>query len=238
VARIESLAARIEEASGVRKQSTEEIEALVPAAISGALSGCRKSVQLQHAVNPKRPITYGIVQAGEHIPDGIPYIRVSDMAKPNLTLQGMLKTSPSIAAKYDRSKVRTGDIVFAIRATVGKMRFVPPELDGANLTQGTARIAPTSAATGPFLFWALQSRLVVDALNESCKGSTFREMTLGKLRALEVPLPPPEEQRRIVAYLDGVQAKVDALKKLQGETAAELAALLPSILDKAFKGQL
>jgi len=46
------------------------------------------------------------------------------------------------------------------------------------------------------------------------------------------------EQRRIVEHLDGLQAKVDALKKLQAETAAELAALLPSILDKAFKGEL
>ena len=41
-----------------------------------------------------------------------------------------------------------------------------------------------------------------------------------------------------MAYLDNLQAKVDALEKLQAETAAELAALLPSVLDKAFKGQL
>jgi type I restriction enzyme, S subunit len=38
--------------------------------------------------------------------------------------------------------------------------------------------------------------------------------------------------------LDALQAQVDALKKLQAETAAELDALLPSILDKAFKWQL
>lgn len=50
--------------------------------------------------------------------------------------------------------------------------------------------------------------------------------------------PPAKEQRRIVAYLDSLQTKVDDLKKLQAETAAELAALLPSILDKAFKGEL
>ena len=34
------------------------------------------------------------------------------------------------------------------------------------------------------------------------------------------------------------QAEVDALKRLQAETATELDALLPAILDKAFKGQL
>ena len=44
--------------------------------------------------------------------------------------------------------------------------------------------------------------------------------------------------RRIVAYLDDLQAKVDALKRPQAETAAELDLLLRSILDKAFKAEL
>jgi type I restriction enzyme S subunit len=59
-----------------------------------------------------------------------------------------------------------------------------------------------------------------------------------KLKALPVPVVSLPEQRRIVAYLDDLQAKVDALKTLQEDTAAELAALLPSILDKAFRGEL
>ena len=46
------------------------------------------------------------------------------------------------------------------------------------------------------------------------------------------------EQRRIVAELDALQAEVDVLKRLQAETAAELDALLPAILDRAFKGEL
>ena len=43
---------------------------------------------------------------------------------------------------------------------------------------------------------------------------------------------------RILTELDVLQAEVDALKRLQAETAAELDALLPAILDKAFKGEL
>jgi type I restriction enzyme S subunit len=53
-----------------------------------------------------------------------------------------------------------------------------------------------------------------------------------------IPVPPVDEQRRIVDYLDSLQVKMDALKKLQAETTTELNALLPSILDKAFKGEL
>ena len=46
------------------------------------------------------------------------------------------------------------------------------------------------------------------------------------------------EQRRIVAYLDSVQARLASLRKLQAETQEELDALLPSVLDRAFKGEL
>jgi type I restriction enzyme S subunit len=40
------------------------------------------------------------------------------------------------------------------------------------------------------------------------------------------------------AHLDDLEAKVDRLKALQAQTAAELDALLPAILDRAFKGEL
>ena len=47
-----------------------------------------------------------------------------------------------------------------------------------------------------------------------------------------------DEQRRIVAYLDGLQAKVNALRELQSAGGEELDALMPSVLDRAFKGEL
>ena len=49
---------------------------------------------------------------------------------------------------------------------------------------------------------------------------------------------PLDEQRRIVAYLDGLQARVNALRELQSASGEELSALMPSVLDRAFKGEL
>jgi type I restriction enzyme S subunit len=60
----------------------------------------------------------------------------------------------------------------------------------------------------------------------------------GHIASCLIPLPPLEEQRRLVAYLDGLQAQVSALRARQAETEKELNALMPSILDKAFKGEL
>lgn len=42
----------------------------------------------------------------------------------------------------------------------------------------------------------------------------------------------------VVLGEDDLYAKVDSLKRLQAKTAAKLNALLPSVLDKAFKGEL
>jgi type I restriction enzyme S subunit len=61
---------------------------------------------------------------------------------------------------------------------------------------------------------------------------------VGRIREIEIPVPSLVEQRRIVAYLDGLQARVDELKRLQAETQKELDALMPSILAKAFAGEL
>jgi hypothetical protein len=62
---------------------------------------------------PGTSITYGIVQAGPHVPDGVPYIRVSDMSGEELPLEGYQCTSHEIDAAYARSRVRAGDLVVA-----------------------------------------------------------------------------------------------------------------------------
>jgi hypothetical protein len=49
------------------------------------------------------------------------------------------------------------------------------------------------------------------------------------------------EQQHIVAYLDSVQSRLASLRELQSATGEELRrmrTLLPSVLDRAFKGEL
>ncbi len=46
------------------------------------------------------------------------------------------------------------------------------------------------------------------------------------------------KQLCIVAYPDNVQARLASLRELQSATGEELSALLPSVLDRAFKGEL
>ena len=85
------------------------------------------------------------------------------------------------------------------------------------------------------IFWAHNERIL--ALVKRSTHDTRKLETL-KLLGIQIPVPPVNEQRRILAELDALHAEVDALKRLQTDTAGELDALVPSILDCAFKGEL
>jgi type I restriction enzyme S subunit len=102
------------------------------------------------------------------------------------------------------------------------------------------RLRPDHSKMLPdFLVYALGSRSVrqqVEQLGKTTAGNIG--ISGGNAKSFQVPVPPIQDQHRIVAELDALHAQVDALKKLQAATTAELDALLPSILDKAFKGEL
>ncbi len=162
----------------------------------------------------RETITYGIVQCGPHIRDGIPYVRVSDMDKPELDVDGMLRTTPAIAARFSRSTVQEGDLVYALRGKLGVVRKVGPSVAGANLTQGTARLSPREGVGSDYLNWAMRSARVVRQAAIEAKGTTFREITLADLRRICLPIPIHTEQRAIAAALSDVDALLGGLERL------------------------
>lgn len=159
-------------------------------------------------------ITYGIVQAGPHIPNGIPYIRTGDMSEDFLSIENLLRTTDTIASKFQRSAVEINDIVFALRATIGKVLVVPKELHGANLTQGTARIAPNwELISTSFLLWSMRMPYVKNQILSVQKGTTFAEISLGDLRQIKITYPKSfTEQERITLLIEQQEEVIQSYK--------------------------
>jgi type I restriction enzyme S subunit len=88
------------------------------------------------------------------------------------------------------------------------------------------------------LEYTLETPEVQTQICQQVKQAAQQCLYIHRMKGLVIPVPPLAEQRRIVAELDALRAKVDELKRLQAETRAELDALMPSILDRAFKGEL
>ena len=190
--------------------------------------------RLDDVVTPGKIVTYGIVQAGPNIPNGIPYIRTGDLKDGVIKLEGLLRTSSEIATSYRRSEVAAGDIVMSIRATVGTTAVVPQELDGANLTQGTARISPGNDTVTDYLLWFIRMAQTQSWIQSQVKGATFREITLGNLRQLPVLLPPLPLQKQFAQRV----AEIRELEASQATSRTHLDALFQSMLHRAFNGDL
>lgn len=181
-------------------------------------------VKLSRIVDPLRPITYGIVQAGPDVADGVPYIRPADMTEEKgvTDLARLMRTASEIAKQYSRSEVLEGDLICSIGPSFGKLMEVPRALSGANLTQGTARIAVAYGNLPRFVFWLLRSEQAYAQWEASIGGATFRALNLEPLAATQVVVPPPAEQRAIAAFLDRETAKIDALVEAQERLIALL----------------
>ena len=177
-------------------------------------------------------ITYGIVQAGEHVDGGVPYIRTGDFKDGRLVRSGYACTSNDIASKFKRSEVAAGDIVYCIRASVGSADVVPEFLAGANLTQGTAKISPAHDMKAEFLVELLRSAGFRSWIDKNSKGATFKEITLARLREAPVFKPPMFEQETFI------RIKKIVMERLAGKFQEADVPLFESLSQKAFSGQL
>jgi type I restriction enzyme S subunit len=183
-------------------------------------------------------ITYGIVQAGPHIDDGVPYIRTSDMAGDRLILETCQRTSIEIDESYSRSKVEAGDLVIAIRATVGKVLEVPIELHGANLTQGTAKFCHGTRVDARFIKASFEANYCQSQIMSSAKGATFLEITLDALRRLKIAIPPLDEQEAVVEFLAGATSRLGDLLLAAQQTITLLQERRSALISAAVTGQI
>jgi type I restriction enzyme S subunit len=238
VARIEELAAKIDEARGLRKKAGEELEALLAAKLNEIFSPNRKNnlqiVKIAEVCNTSSGGTPSR-QRFDFFENGtIPWIKSGELkdtfikeAEEYIT-QGALDDS---SAKI----FPNGTLLIALYgANVGMTGILG--LD-ASTNQAICAVFPKKELLErDYLYWFF--RKMRPNYLKSSFGGAQPNISQKMIRETEIAIPPLPEQRCIVAYLDSLQAKVDALRRLQAETNAELDALMPAVLDRAFKGEM
>lgn len=63
-------------------------------------------------------------------------------------------------------------------------------------------------------------------------------LSVGRIKEIEVPVPPLEQQCEVVSHIEAVKTKSVELQRLQREVDAELASFVPALLAKAFRSEL
>lgn len=239
VARVEEFAAKTGETGRLRESARTETDMLGGAAAASLL--CTLGPQ------PKKRLSDLVSIRGGGTPDksnplfwsgSIPWISPKDMKSRRLR-DGADHISEDATRVSPAKLLPIGSVLVVVRGMI-LVHTVPVALleAPATINQDIKALIPRPEIAGAYLtavLWALNRQLL--QLVEKSTHDT-RKLQTDALLQFEIPVPPLRDQHRIVAYLDELQAKVDALKTLQEKTAAELDALLPSILDKAFRGEL
>ncbi|MFN8473709.1 MAG: restriction endonuclease subunit S [Anaerolineae bacterium] len=246
VARIDALAARIEEARGLRRQAAAEVEALTNSAARSRLSLTNVPItRLGDWLDPDRDgIQTGPfgaqLSSADFVDEGVPILTIGNVQYHGLDLQDLKHVTHAKARELQRFALSEGDILFARMGTVGRCCVAPSNANGWLINYHIIRVALDKEKADPrYVHWTIRASTdVQEYLGGTIRGATRQGVNSGIVAGLPCRIPPLPEQRRIVAYLDDLQARVDAVKRLQAETQAELDALLPAVLDKAFKGEL
>jgi type I restriction enzyme S subunit len=236
VAQIEKLSAQIQEARILRQQATEEAEALFDSFLTARFDSSdwplRQLPDVAEVARGKfghRPRNEPRFYGGD-----FPFIQIGDISNSGRYIrthsQSLNKDGLAISRMFP-----AGTVAIAITgATIGVTGILGFDSCFPDSIVGIQ--AKPELVTPEFIYLTVEHAKKT-ALAEATQ-TTQPNINLGNLNRLKVHVPSLAEQRRIVAELDSLQAEVDSLKNLQAETAAELDALLPAILDKAFKGEL
>lgn len=234
VARIEELAAQITEARTLRHQAAEQADATLAAASASCFQP-RAGWRMMTVGEFCDPPQYGYTESACNEPIGPRFLRITDIQDGHVDWDSVPYCRCPDPSKY---LLRPGDLVFArTGATTGKS-FVIRDCPVAVFASYLIRLRVRSSVSVDYLYHYFQSPAYWSQIADEKKGTGQPNLNGSKLEKIVVPVPPQSEQRRIVAELDTLQTEVDALKRLQVETAAEVDALLPSILDRAFTGEL
>lgn len=242
VARIEELAAQIHEARTLRLQATEEADAIMSTRVKAlfeqgpstgwdvgflgdyVVDDCYGTSEKTGDDSTGTPVLrMGNIQNGRIDARSLKYLHISERDRPKLLLQqgDILVNRTNSAELVGKCAVFELEGEFAFASYLIRLR-----LDPSRAKPHLVASFVNSPAGRAYMF------------SEKKQMTGQANVNATKLKALPIALPSLPEQHRIVAELDALQTEVDALKRHQAETAAELDALLPALLDRAFKGDL
>ena len=236
VARIAELASQIEEARTLRKQAVEEAEStLISMAYRTDLNETEKHMEGWQKRQLRDCIT--LVDDSHKVS--------ADRSYPNLGIysyaRGLFQKLPIVGIQTSAPtlrRVRAGQFIYSrLFAFEGAYGRVTEEYDGYYVSSEYPTFnCNTEIVRIEFLEAYFKSRSVWREVAVGSKGLGDRRQRVqpAQILAHSAWIPPLKWQDQIAK----VSVLLDSLKTLHTETAAELDALLPALLDRAFKGEL
>ena len=171
-----------------------------------------EKIKLEDIVSKECSLSYGIVQPGDDIIEGVPVVRPVDLITTYIFKQGLKNTTKEISNSYKRTILNGNEILFCVRGTTGIMSLATQELVGCNVTRGIVPILFDNEITKMFVYYQLKSSKLQKVIADKTNGTALKQINIKDLRQINLLIPPLSEQQRIVDILDKFEASIQNLE--------------------------
>ncbi|VVN06881.1 Type-1 restriction enzyme EcoKI specificity protein [Pseudomonas fluorescens] len=183
-------------------------------------------------------IPYGVVQTGKVFQNGIPTVRCGDVKFLGIDVSQLKTIDPEIEENYKRTRLAGGEVLLAIRGSVGNVGVAPKSLRNCNISREVAMISTVSSVSPFFIACVLQSPIGSSLISAKVKGVAQKGINLSDVRRLPIVLPPPDEQEEIARRVKQLFAVVEAIEGQIKSASERITPLIGSIFSRAFNGGL
>ena len=228
VARIEAQTSRAEAIHKAQRESEGELRGILHGYYAEITTDAEWKPLAEVAPQVRRPVS---VEAGRSYPE----LGIRSFGKGTFH-------KPAIAAEQLRSKriyhIHPGDLIFNnVFGWEGAVAVVKPEDAGRVGSHRFITCVPKpGVGTTPFLYFHFTTEQGLHDLGDASPGGAGRNRTLGLTALGNIRVPVPDYDKQVV--FTRLWEKVEATRRLQHELAADLAAFVPALLAKAFRGEL
>jgi type I restriction enzyme S subunit len=249
LARVDACRGRLDRVPGILKRFRQSVLA---AATSGELTrewrvaqggepGTESwiSTKLVNICFASRVITYGVVKLGDETPRGIPCLRTSNVRWLRVETDGMKRIAPALSAEFGRTVLKGGEVLVNVRGTLGGVAVVESTMRGWNVSREVAVVpVDNERVNSHFLAFWIGSDDRQRWLSKVEKGVAYTGINIEDLRTLPVSVPPIKEQIEIVRRAQALLEAADEIEMRHAAIVRATAPLTPSLLAKAFRGEL
>ena len=163
--------------------------------------------------------------------DGIPWLTPADLynIKSKYISRGKRDISELGLRKSSAQLMPEGTILFSSRAPIGYVAIAANEV---STNQGFKSCIPYLIAMNHYIYYFL--KCAGKEIDRNASGTTFKEVSGGKLSHILFPLPPLEEQKRIVSKVDQLMHLCDELETRLNQSKKDSEMLMQAVLHEAF----
>jgi len=168
-------------------------------------------VRLGTALNQASTGPFGsMVHKEDYVESGIPIVNPANIIHGNISSEKIKKVSNATANRLSSYKLKAFDIIIGRRGEMGRSAVVESHQEGWLCGTGCFFVTPSKLLLPQYLVFLLNSPFVKAALTENSVGTTMNNLNHNILQSLLIPVPPINEQKKIMtnyqkstAILDG-----------------------------------